>query len=339
MRRFTVSLICFAVVLLRLYAEPVDVSYGGFRIVLNDKTGSIGLYSESENAKSVPLLAPYDNFTGSYFSLMTDGSLYHLNRDSVSDMNARVSASGAEIQYDLSNDIRITVSFDPMLAGQNEIEYVLRIDVKVENLSDKSYETILRCLLDTYLGENTASHFFTSSAGEIACETVFSAPAVEQWIISAGKSRSLLLLLSGADVTEPEQIILGNKNIVAKWKPIVQPGRSFDSLQSFNNSAVTVYWPSVILNPGTHMQVRFYMMQGQNGIWPDVAAFTDSFASDSYLSSRESILALVDDRIDLEYLRDLLDRIQALEGSDVLDRSEALKLIAELDAILQRIKR
>ena len=87
------------------------------------------------------------------------------------------------------------------------------------------------------------------------------------------------------------------------------------------------------------MQVRFYMLQGQNGIWPDVAAFTDSFASDSYLSSRESILALVDDRIDLEYLRDLLDRIQALEGSDVLDRSEALKLIAELDAILQRIKR
>ena len=348
MRRLLTG-ICAAVLSLPVLAAPADVSRGGFRVALNDKTGAFALYSMLETARPVPLLASYDNFSGSYFSLLVNGSLYQLNRNAVSDMAARVSAGGAEMQYALTDDLSVLLSFVPVPASLDGALYALCVDIIVENRSDEVHEIELRCLLDTYLGENTAHHFITPGSMGISSETQFSAPLETPWIASAGTERSLLVLLSGADVTEPRQVVLGNKDFIARWKEPVREGRPFDALQSYNNSAMAIYWPITVLNPQTQSHTRFYLLQGKNGVLPDVQPFLDMIAASesadeqlSYTDSqgRTHVLGIADmGSVDLQYLRDLLDRIQILETSGALDRDETLKLIAELDMILERIRR
>ena len=126
------------------------------------------------------------------------------------------------------------------------------------------------------------------------------------------------------------------------WHPVFVPARSFDSVTSYNNSALAVNWPKAVLESGAEMSVVFYIALSADGGVPKGDAYIASF--DKTLPTDDKANALVADRavpewkLDKAYVDSLLQRIRALSDYDA-DADELAELNAELDTILEQLRR
>ena len=144
------------------------------------------------------------------------------------------------------------------------------------------------------------------------------------------------------------------------WVPTAGSARSFDNVMSYNNSAVSVNWDTTDIKPAQSASFIFYIVVSADGDEPAGSTWLASLQGKPVQASGESAPdvavpspvvpavkpktevpfdVITEEKLDPEYIRALINKINALEddGKNV-NREELLRLNTELDAILAKLR-
>jgi len=258
------------------------ISNGDVQVSMRGSTGSFELYAIPETGKPIPLLATYDEFCSTFFSLMIGRKEYRLNREAGVQSEARKTEYGAQMAYTIPKKAQIVIdfSFMPSIATSSRVD-MLRITVYTINLGKSTQAFTVKGVFDTMLGENTVSHFSTAAHRRINNEVQYTDMSVEKWVRSENQRASIQFLLCGKGITEPKSVTLGNKDNLSTttWLPSAQETRSFSSVLAYNNSALGVNWKTAYLDPLKTDVITFYISVAADGNEPAGKDFLASLAA------------------------------------------------------------
>lgn len=381
-------------------SKTVENQVGDIRLLLKGNVGSFQIYTVNKEAMSQPLLAGYDEFTSSFFSLRAGKKEYKLSNNIGIVIGTRKTDVGAQMVYVVPKLARVLVRFECIKSGENGNADILKVNAVVRNRSKRTEVFALKNVLDTFLGEQKGPHFSTADDIAVNSEMQYRKFDRMKWICSANSKASMQILLHGADITPPEVVSLGNKDLLAlpSWIPQVVRSRTFDSVLSYNNSAVCINWEEKRLAPEEEFSCTYYIAMASDGETPageefiaalekrlkaeqsssaekenavkDSITFIDTdsislsqqdfgaYASEKIVSDVPEVVSgqteatacsgefvpfdietIGAEKLNYQYIQSLIDRINSLEGDDQnLDRNELLRLNAELDAILEKLR-
>lgn len=258
-----------------------SITNGDVRVYLNGRTGCFELYAVPENLKAVPLLATYDSFSSSYFSVRIGNKVYRLNRENGVKSEARRTPYGAQMAYTISSKAQIVVDFSflPSIASSSRVD-MLRVTVYTINLGKNIQSFAIKGVFDTQLGENSLSHFSTAADRKINSERQFLDMKDQIWVRSENDNAAIQFLLDGKGISKPQAVTMANKDILenSSWIPSAQEGKSFSSVLSYNNSALAVNWKTAYLDPMKLDIVTFYISVASDGNEPAGKKFLASLA-------------------------------------------------------------
>src|SRR5574344_1393110 len=247
------------------------VTNGDIQLTMRGSTGSFELYAIPETGKPLPLLATYDEFCSTFFSLMIGRKEYRLNREAGVKSEARKTEYGAQMAYTVPNKAQIVIdfSFMPSIATSSRVD-MLRVTIYTINLGKSTQAFTVKGVFDTMLGENTVTHFSTAGHRRINNEVQYTEMANEKWVRSENEKAAIQFLLDGKGISVPKCVTLGNKDFLsgASWVPPAQDTRSFSSVLSYNNSAVGVNWKTAYLDPMKTDVITFYISVATDGNEP-----------------------------------------------------------------------
>lgn len=355
-------------------AKTMENTVGNIKVLVKGTVGSFQLYSLDRDGVAFPVLAGHDEFTSSFFSLRVGKKEYRLTDNIGIVIGARKDDTGAQLIYVVPDVARVHVKFECLKSDLNGSEDILKVTVSVKNIGKKAADFALKNVLDTILGEQSISHFSTAENVVVNTEMQFRRFDKAKWIISENKKTSMQILIYGADITPMEAVSLSNKDLLLlqNWIPSVIQSRTFDSVLSYNNSAVALNWEPVHLSQGQETSFVYYIAFASDGTKPAGEKFIDTFGeklvntedsqsealqkdddsvsenssgADSAISQPEKTNVdfnpdlIPPEKINYEYVRKLLERIDALENdAEKVNREEILNLNAELDAIMEILR-
>lgn len=257
------------------------ITNGDVKIYMNGKTGCFELYAVPENLKAVPLLASYDSFASSYFSVRIGNKVYRLNRENGVKSEARRTPYGAQMAYTINSKAQIVVDFSflPSIASSSRVD-MLRVTIYTINLSKHIQSFAIKGVFDTQLGENTLSHFSTASERNINTERQFLDMKDQIWVRSENEKAAIQFLLNGKGISNTQVVTMANKDVLenSSWIPQAQEGKSFSSVISYNNSALSVNWKTAYLDPMKLDIITFYISVASDGNEPAGKKFLASLA-------------------------------------------------------------
>jgi hypothetical protein len=339
----------------------VKCESGKIRLILQGSIGTCRLYAVGKDGTAVPVFVDYDEFTSSYFILRAGKTEYKLNESNGVAAGAVRTDSGGRLVYSVPNTADVSIEFTPEKTRPDSDDDMLRVQITVTNREPRTDTFALKAVFDTVLGEKTDTHFSTAQTKSINSETQYRTMKNEKWVMSQGAGYGVQLLLYGGDITPPSLVTLGNKDIISLplWEPVASPARSFDNVMSYNNSAVAVNWEKTGIKPSGSSSVIFYIVVSADGESPAGGTYLASLAESSAGTEPAAAPAakpvpavkqpvppaevpfevITEEKLDPAYIRALIARINALEDDDKsVNRDELLRLNAELDAILARLR-
>ncbi len=398
MRRIIAILLCLFITSL-LCAVEVEGVFGIYRVVLHDKSGTFSIYMEnSKTSKYVPILNSLDSSSGTRLYLKAGSFVHVLSKNAGIPVSQYLTDTGFHIEYTIKNLALVTLNFTFVSSEDGvlgEFADVIIADIYVTNTSGKTDSFALKAVFDTVLGESVARHFTTKTFPVVNEEMAFSSMYADPWIRTSDGTNSMQFLLDGDTITRPLSVTLANRDLLLTdvWNPTLIPGRGFNSLFSFNNSAVCIHWNSYRISPKLQSAIRFYITAASNEQTPaDTSSSFFSGGKAAEISTEimtvqemaiEEIIeppvvyevtgkTPVDDKgsfqqpekepvddvsvqdtnpyeytkpitqeqLDPAYIEALLAKIEGFESDSTdIDREEILRLNAELDAILEYLRR
>lgn len=242
-------------------AKTIENLVGNIKLLLKGSVGSFQFYSVNKDSLLQPLLAGYDEFTSSFFSLRVGKKEYKLSNNIGIVIGARKSQDGAQLVYVVPGVARVFLRFECVKSSEEFNENILKITAVVKNRSKRTEYFALKNVLDTFLGEQKGPHFSTAEDISINSEMQYRKFDKMKWIMSRNNKASMQILLYGADITPPEVVSLSNKDLLTlpSWIPSVVRSRTFDSVLSYNNSAVCINWETVRLAPNEEQSFSYYI--------------------------------------------------------------------------------
>lgn len=336
-------------------ANKIEKHHGNFGIQVSPEGGSFNLYYAPTGSNNrTNFFVSHDDFGTTYFSLLLDDTVYRLRRDSVSSMSSTESDMGVSLVYRVKDKLKVNLnlSFLPEFSGVDQ--GAVKVEVELENISSSAVNVGLKGVFDTLLGENSGIHFVTARYPYVSTEESFTDMTQLQWVRSTNGNESIQFLLDGNGISSPKLVALANKDVVTadSWTPITKSGRTFNSVFSYNNSAICALWDNVSLTPATKSSITFYITLASKSKVPPSAQFlgekkaygTSSDGNKIIYTDENGVVYTVgditDSMLNMRYINDLLDRIRKLEEDpENIDRNELLRLNAELDAILEKVRR
>jgi len=219
-------------------------------------SGSIALAIVKEDGKKVPAIINKD--ITSFIALRVDNSYYNLNDLSRVEYGFEKNDKSMKITYTIKNLVSVEAFYTLSSSGNSKKTNILNIEYKVNNISKESHIFGIRAVYDTILGESRPSHF-TTSLGPVLSESSFTNMEKTYWIISSNGMEAIEFLLHGKKVTPISKVILANKDVVSEreWRINEKVGRSFNSITSYNNSAVAFIWDDMDIPNGKSQSVSF----------------------------------------------------------------------------------
>jgi flagellar motor protein MotB len=255
---------------------------GDIKIDMRGSTGSFNMYAIPEIGNPIPLLATYDEFCSTFFSVMIGRKEYRLNREAGVKSEARKTQYGAQLAYTIPSKAEFVVdfSFMPSIATSTRVDMV-RVTVYVINLGKSTQSFTVKGVFDTTLGENTLAHFSTAAHSRVNSEIQYGDMSVEKWIRSSNEKAAVQFLLYGKGITSPKAVTLANRDVLASstWLPVVHEARSFSSMLSYNNSAMAVNWKTAYLDPLKTDVITFYVSVATDGNDPAGKEFLAALAA------------------------------------------------------------
>ena len=354
-------------------AKTIENTVGNIKVLVKGTVGSFQLYSLDRDGAAFPVLAGHDEFTSSFFSLRVGKKEYRLTDNIGIVIGARKDDTGAQLIYVVPDVARVHIKFECLKSDAAQNQDILKITSSVKNISKRAADFALKNVLDTILGEQSISHFSTAEDVVVNTEMQFRRFDKAKWIISENKKTAMQILLYGADITPMEVVSLSNKDLLLlqNWIPSIIQSRTFDSVLSYNNSAVAINWEPIHLEQGQETSFTYYIAFASDGAKPAGEVFIRNFDETQLNSTDEQAdiptetedsepknvsdtaeifqpdktnvefnpAMIPPEKINYEYVRKLLERIDALENdAEKVNREEILNLNAELDAIMEILR-
>ena len=243
-------------------AKNIDVRVGSVRYRLKGAGGNCQMTVYNSAEVPVSLFASTDEFSTSFYDLKIGKRIYRLNETVGVVTGCRKNDRGGQLVYILPNKARLFVKYEKVDVPESITSEVIKVSAVVMNKGKKTDVFALKSVLDTVLGEKTGPHFSTSMEKEVNTERQYREMKDVKWIVSGDSKVSVQFILSGADVTEPEVVTACNKDfaMLSNWIPVINSERNFDSVISYNNSALSFVWHDVKLAPGEQHTFSYYMV-------------------------------------------------------------------------------
>lgn len=337
-----------------VFATTLERRLGDFVLQVSDDGGAFNLKHAPEDAASVNFFVEHNDFGSTFFSVLINDTIYQLRRGSVSSMRLLEEEGSLGLRYNIRDKLNANVvfSFVPQFSGLDD--GVVKVEVTLENISSETQSVALKGIFDTFLGENSGIHFVTPRFPYVSAEESFTDMIDLEWVRSSNGNVSVQFLFDGNGISRPKMVALANKDLVIgdSWLPSIKSGRTFNSVFSYNNSAVCAIWDTMPLSPSTTSSITFYISFASRAKIPPTASFLGERESyyalnveDEFIHADDSgviytIGDITDDMLNRRYIDDLLKRIRKLEENpENIDRKELLWLNAELDSILEKVRR
>ncbi len=364
-----------------------DVVYndGLVNLRIKQSLGTFNIGIVNDRNKIIPALSTTEEFTTSLLNLKTSKKTYTLRKDANIQFFATRKDNGIEVSYFLDGVFSVTVYFEifssedskGLLGADSDM---IKVTYTVTNLGAKKDDFALKAIFDTVLGEADKYHFYTSENLPVKNEVIYRTMKNQKWFVSKNKNAAMEFIFDGADTTAPELVALSNYSTLQNngWEPEMTANRSFDTVLSYNNSAVGVIWPSKKLTPSESYERIFYISVASDGNEPaghkyifkqeeedikKVEVSSDKAGAVSDVSSPEPVkeekvetpapvpvpqtpvqkeevdVKPKKQQVDPEYIQKLIDRITELENDTSKVSSEELdSLNKELDKILSALR-
>lgn len=240
----------------------IKKQFGNIGFVVKGSLGSFNLYAIDKKGNQIPVLAGYEEFTTSFMSLLIGEREYRLNNKVGVITGTRETDNGVQLVYSIQDKALVFVDFKCIKVSEDYGENVLKVDITIENTSKNPNTYGLKNVYDTYLAEQEGTHFRSSQKLVIDSELQTRLVDSVKWIYSGNKNAGVQFLLSGADIKTPDVLSLSNKDVLSlpSWIPDLIPNRPFDSVFSYNNSAIGLNWENIKIKPKEKKTITYYMV-------------------------------------------------------------------------------
>ena len=376
--------------------RPITNIKGNIKLYARPKKGTFALFVMNSNEKAVPVISSANEYTTTSFYLKAGKKIIKLCDDSSVVTAAKKTEKGIKIRYSIDKVAIVMIDMECISSKEGEPEDTVKITATVLSQSKKKTDFSLKLLFDTVLGETDRHHFYTSQEVPVKSEVLYHSMDEEKWFVSKNAKASMQVILSGKDVTPIETVALANFATLdtKKWEADMTTFRSFDTVLSYNNSAIGIYWPKMTLEPEEAGSDVFYISLAADGAVPGGAAYvfatdtapaveeknekpveikevvtaeetvqniqavkeeepvaapvketvketakepavTEPEPEDQKPQSVSAVQEISSDKLSIDYIQKLLDRIDQLEeGDPEINKAEINMLNAELDAII-----
>lgn len=337
--------------------DKVSLSNQFVDVELNGKTGTFSLYAVNAGGKKQSLLSTVDSGSTSCYFLKMDNKVYRLDLKSGLVPQCRQTKDGIQFCYLIDKVADVVLDFKFVESDKNCIE----LTAFVTNTSGKNASYSLKAVYDTILGEGNLVHFVLKDNKIVNSERQLFDFGETPWIMSSDGRNNVTFLFDREGVTVPECVTLANKDLVYRsdWVLPSMESRSFNSILSYNNSVVSINWPSVYLKAGETSAVKSFIAVTNSYSfvgYPKVNVDTEAVL-ESHGKEENPVEIIVDDeagdfdseeiyvspdeitesQMDTAYIEDLLRRIDSFIKSGNGDSMECRRLNAEMDAILEKL--
>lgn len=279
-------------------SRTVENSVGKVKYLAKGAVGSFQIYALGESGAQIPLLAGYDEFTSSFISLLAGKKEYKLTNNIGIVIGARKTEKGVQMVYVVPDVARVLLSFEnvpeEILSKKKISSEVIKVSLSVMNRSKRSMKFSIKEIFDTVLGEHLGPHFSTGEEIAINSERQYRRFDKVKWISSTNSKAGIQFIFSGDGIKTPEAVSLSNKDLLAlqKWVPQVISSRTFDSVLSYNNSALCINWEGCQLDPEEQFEVSYYIAVSSEGLPLDGYKYVESLGKgagvSAYADSKEA---------------------------------------------------
>lgn len=249
----------------------ITEKFGIVQLKIKAKTGSYSLAVLNEKDKPVNVLTSANEFVTNAFYLKNSKKVYNLVTDSTVAKNTKRTKNGAYVIYEIPSVAQIMVDFATFASEEKKDVDMIKVTATIKNLSTRNDEFSLKAVLDTVLGESDQHHFYTWENVSVKNEVLYRTLQNQKWFVSKNGNAAMQFFFTGADATTPELVALANYSTLEKpnWEPDMLSYRAFDTVLSYNDSAVCAIWKSVKLAPSeTSPKFVFYLALAADGKSP-----------------------------------------------------------------------
>ena len=241
--------------------RPVTGIYGNVKLYANPKKGTFAISVLNEDEKAINVLSSSNEYTTTSFYLQAGRKLFKLCDDSSVDSAAKKTEKGLRLRYTIERNAVVIIDFECFSSKEGYAEDSVKITGAVVSLAKKKTDFALKLVFDTVLGETDRHHFYDSLNQPVKGEVIYHSMEEEKYFTSKNAKASMQMIFAGAEATPVQSVILANFTTLdtKKWEPDMTNFRSFDTVLSYNNSAVGVFWPKTSLEPDGEKDFVFYI--------------------------------------------------------------------------------
>lgn len=252
--------------------KPIDFTQGKIRFKVKPRTGTFNILVLNEDERSIPLLSTANEYMTSSFYLQAGKKIYKLNENSYVKTFARKIENGVSIRYFIKNVANVVVDFVCIKSTEESDFDTIKVTSTVTNLKKSKTKFSLKLILDTLLGETDRHHFYDSKNNPVRNELSLRNFDEDKWFLSKNSSGSLQVIFDGIeDITKPSLLALANYSTLVNnksWEPDMMTYKTFDTVLSYNNSALGLYWENENLDTEENYTRVFYMSVASDGNLP-----------------------------------------------------------------------
>ena len=246
--------------------KKINHTVGNIKLYLNGKLGTYNISVLDDKAVAYNVLETYDECTSSFFSLLIGTKEYKLSDKTGISVAARSTENGGQLLYSVQKLANVIVDFTCIKSEPQKAEDIVQVTVSVQNITKRLEAYGIKAVLDTVLGERFSAHFYDKEKlinYELQVKNFDDLKSIS----SRNSKAAMEVLFACADASLPEVFSLANKDVftLPGWIPSCGDGKPFDSVFSYNNSAVGLNWSSVKVNPEESFSVKFYIALSTDG--------------------------------------------------------------------------
>ena len=263
--------------------RPITAIKGDVKLYANPKKGTFSIFVLNDNEKAIPVVSSANEYTTTSFYLRAGKKIIKLCDDSSVVSAAKKTEKGLKIRYTIEKVAIVMIDFECFSSKEGEAEDTVKITASVMSQAKKKTDFSVKLLLDTVLGETDRHHFYTSKGLPVKNEALYHSMDDEKWFASKNAKACMQVILNGSDVTPIETVALANFATLdtKKWESDMTTFRSFDTVLSYNNSAVGICWPKKNLAPNEVNSEIFYISLAADGIVPGGADYICAIANET----------------------------------------------------------
>lgn len=261
--------------------RPVSNTVGNIKLTARPKQGTFSISVLNSEEKAIPVLSTANEYTTTSFYLKAGKKIVKLCDDSGVVSAAKKTAKGLKLRYTIEKVAVVIIDFECISTKEGYAEDTIKITSTIVSQSKKKNEFALKLLMDTVLGETDRHHFYYSDGSAVKKEVSYYSMKDEKYFTSKNAKASMQIILSGADITDIQSVALANFTTLdtRKWEADMNTSRSFDTVLSYNNSAVGIYWPLTKLEPEQETTSVFYISLAAETDIPGGAAYIEALSA------------------------------------------------------------